>query len=649
MIFYSPYELKRNVKPNKVVSNLVQKGALIKVTDCHGNFGVADLCPWPELGDLNLEQELKLKGPLFQRAVELAKIDLEARKNKITLAQNISVKNHQIVSDFKIFDPEKAVSKVLKIKGDQKIEELAVFLNQLSGVRVRLDFNFILSSELFKHFIDLLSEETIQKIEVIEDPFPFDEIEWKKWDQSVPLALDFNQKNNQWYRRIGKPAREMLKSAIYLTSSMDHPVGIVHGLLEAQKYPETYHGFLTLDHYEHTEFNKYFKQDGETLSYKSDDFGIGFTNELLALNWVPIIQWDQSSQENYLGLNPKASSKEKEDLFLLKQYFSNHISATDYLLIPSSGTSNQENESVKLIALKKESFLANAKMMLKHFDINRTLNWGCVLPFFHVGGLSILARCFLTNSILKVTTWGSHVPHWLEENQIQVLSLVPTQVHDLIQWKIKCPSSLQKVFVGGAALTESQFTEIQKLGWPVVLTYGMTESSSMFAFQKGDEFGIYSLIFGHRLQQDRLITESLASFILQIIDGKIQAQEIDPKKGYEIPDQIEFLNEGRFKVLGRKRNQVKILGEGVSVDYLQSIADQIAFQKMILIPLSHDRNGFQIVAVFEGQIDDFFVKNFNERVRSFERISKIFCVKQFPRTSMGKVKAEEIKQIIKKG
>ncbi len=147
-ISHSPYLLKKNNKLNSMHQSHAQSGALIKVIEGEA-WGVGDLCPKPELGDDLLENEIKKKGFLFSRALELAQEDLEARLEKKSLLQNKFIKNNYLISDYRNanFNLPCYANQTVKIKADRDILSLSHLLNSLTAnLRVRLDFNSCLNS-----------------------------------------------------------------------------------------------------------------------------------------------------------------------------------------------------------------------------------------------------------------------------------------------------------------------------------------------------------------------------------------------------------------------------------------------------------------------------------------------------------------------
>jgi o-succinylbenzoate synthase len=295
-ITFSPYELQRTDKA------LTQKGCLVRVNEA-SHWGVADLCPRIELEDKDLQTEIRREGFLYKRAIELAREDLQARRENQSLLFNEPVPNNILVtnySDFNFNDPALR-GMTLKIKGNEDTEALALVLNKLQiDVKIRLDFNSCLNEWGFQNFLNLLQAPAFERIEYIEDPAPFSS-SWMRWNKKIPLAFDFQDGEymSEFARyRIIKPVREALPVGLIqnytLTSAMDHPVGLAHGLRIAQQDQKRLGhknicGFLTLGLYVDTGFYKYFAPHGSWLNFSTkalSQSGIGMTETLQTLKWV---------------------------------------------------------------------------------------------------------------------------------------------------------------------------------------------------------------------------------------------------------------------------------------------------------------------------------------------------------------------------
>lgn len=304
-VLFSKYQLEKKNSLNAKDNLNFQSGALLKIIDDEGHWGVSDLCPWPNLGDSTLEEEIIERGPLYQRSFELASEDLKARKNRRSLLADKLVENNWIVTDFRNFKIENNFSGTVKVKGSSQLDELHMFLEKLSAqnVKIRLDFNSSLAAGEFNYFLSHLSDRMVEKIEYIEDPSLWDFNHWKTWNQKVPLAIDFVSVDpfkyeQAWSFLIIKPTRQstknliskchQLKKGFTLTSAMDHPIGLAHGLRFAQTSAENISGFLTLDLYERNDFSRYFKVENSKVGFSEftlSDYGIGMTSTLNTLNW----------------------------------------------------------------------------------------------------------------------------------------------------------------------------------------------------------------------------------------------------------------------------------------------------------------------------------------------------------------------------
>jgi len=669
-IWKYPYLLKRLKKANAQVVDYFQSGCLIKIQDENGHFGYADICPWTKFGDLSVEEELMHKGPLFNRALQLASEDLNARKNQIKLVNDQIVLNNILINDYnellQMSDSQlnQYVGKVLKIKCDDQYQNLVTFLNQLVkkqvAIKIRLDFNFCLSRDQFDIFLNLLSESALKLIEYIEDPFVFEEKHWQHYHEQIPLFLDWeNNKYQKWNFLVIKPSREEVVEnknyKIALTSSMEHPVGFVHGLRWAQKYPYHVHGFSTLSTYETTEFNYFFEEKQDQLRYFADGYGIGFTNVLNRLNWIP--DFNLSIGCNFLLSGHRLSDDENFELFKIKQYLEHNIKINDCILIPSSGSSQKKGESVKVVVLSKSALYESAKRVNNYFKVDSNSCWGCVLPLFHVGGLGVYIRATLADCRFEIIEWSQFTVDWIKEKNVSHLSLVPTQLFEIVQNNAKCPDCVRFVFIGGAHLDSQLAEKAKSLGWPIIQTFGMTETGSMIAVKVDPQAEYFDLLPGVEIKNSnrKLLIKSKSNAKLAIKYNR-QTQTCDVEHFEEwLQTQDEALIENqKFKFLQREFDYVKIKGEGVSLYEIRNHLYQVLIEYSVnpldvtICDFPDVRDGCVIrLVVTENVKEDQVHKilsSFNQRVRPYEKINTWIQIDSMPKTEMNKIKFSEIRQ-----
>src|SRR5690348_12458426 len=142
-----------------------------------------------------------------------------------------------------------------------------------------------------------------------------------------------------------------------------------------------------------------------------------------------------------------------------------------HVFVATSGTTGD----VKLVALSKDAILASAAAVNARLGAGRDDVWCAVLPAFHVGGLGIHARAYLSGARVVAMTWN---PQAFVRTEATLASLVPAQVHDLVRLGLRPPASLRLILVGGGAFDSSSAP-----GWPVLASYGMSECASTVAVE----------------------------------------------------------------------------------------------------------------------------------------------------------------------
>ncbi len=107
--------------------------------------------------------------------------------------------------------------------------------------------------------------------------------------------------------------------------------------------------------------------------------------------------------------------------------------------------------------------------------------WLWSLPAFHIGGLAILWRSFVAGSTVQLVSRDRSMAQQLLVAPPTLISLVPTQLYDLVNEGLRCPAAVRDVIVGGARLNADLLANAIELGYPIRTTYGMTETSSMIS------------------------------------------------------------------------------------------------------------------------------------------------------------------------
>ncbi|MDX2077147.1 MAG: o-succinylbenzoate--CoA ligase [bacterium] len=143
----------------------------------------------------------------------------------------------------------------------------------------------------------------------------------------------------------------------------------------------------------------------------------------------------------------------------------------------TSGTSGKPKGAM----LTHDNLFANAIASHERLSMTQNDHWLCILPLYHIGGLSILIRCFMLGGCVSLLPKfdADAVHNVLCQRPITLISLVPTMLYRLLDMDTHLwQKSLRLILLGGATADAPLMRRCADLGLPVATTYGLTEASS---------------------------------------------------------------------------------------------------------------------------------------------------------------------------
>ena len=347
-------------------------------------------------------------------------------------------------------------------------------------------------------------------------------------------------------------------------------------------------------------------------------------------------------------MNPKLAAGWREKLHP-KRF---PLFSKPHLWLLSSGTTSQKEGKLRFTALGHEALFVSAESVNKTFQLTASQSWLCPLPTFHIGGLSLLVRAFLSKSrVCFLNPWNpEEFKRKIKEENVQLTSLVPQQVYDLVCQEIKAPLSLRIVFVGGGRLHEKVRQKALSLGWPLHLSYGLTEACSQVATARtpqSQDMKLLDHVEARVSEQGRLEikTKSLFSAYAWVSSHSEVTVEKFSKEWFLTEDRVEIKN-NTLTHFGREGEFRKISGELVSLRSLEACLEEILIQKKYPLFKSFlkfkrcEKKEYKIELVCEEGLKEmaYSVKEaFNKSVMPFERIEKVSFKDRVLRSDMGKV------------
>ncbi len=285
------------------------------------------------------------------------------------------------------------------------------------------------------------------------------------------------------------------------------------------------------------------------------------------------------------------------------------------LLIKTSGSSG----APKVVMLTSTNLLASATSANEQLGLKTGDIWLACLRLSHVGGVSIAYRCALAGATILLHDGfdALAVSHDLRHRPVTHLSLVPPMLARLLDLDATPPPRLRVLLVGGQALSRPLAQRALDAGWPLHLTYGMTETASHLATTSrlagmAPEPGRVGRPLAG-MEFDCAGSESAPARLRfrgpVVMAGYANPQRI-PGQGlddgwFEVADLGCLTDEGELKLLGRADDILVIGGNNVSRVRVEAILQQAAgVTDLVVVGLPDPVWGQRLLAVYCGEIDE---------------------------------------------
>ncbi len=336
------------------------------------------------------------------------------------------------------------------------------------------------------------------------------------------------------------------------------------------------------------------------------------------------------------------------------------------LILFTSGSSSKP-KGVKLSFKSLYSSAVSADIELKFSPENR---WIASLPFYHIGGLSIIVRVLLSGSSLLFTrnSNAEDLVSSLENDSPTHLSLVGTTLKRICERKAKPPKSLRCVFLGGGPTDINIIKTGLKLGWPLVKVYGSTETASMVTSVDLNKNKSKILSSGRALprnviyiideegnelksgEKGEVVVESPA--LMSGYYKNPSSTKSSLKNGVYFTGDIGYLDRAGFLYIqGRKDNLIISGGENIYPGEIEiALLKHPAVIDAAVFPVKDIEWGYSVAAalVVNKEISQEKIRRYLKKHLSSIKIPKrIFFTEEIPRNDLGKVNFQKLKSILK--
>ena len=251
--------------------------------------------------------------------------------------------------------------------------------------------------------------------------------------------------------------------------------------------------------------------------------------------------------------------------------------------------------------------------------------WLMSLFLWHIGGLMIPIRALFGAATIVIKDPTLDMGTQVDRDEITHLSVVATQLHDLLQGDHQL-RSLKAVLVGGGTIPSKLVEKAYARTMPIHTTYGMTELGSQLTTtppnadivllqSAGTALGDWEI----QLQEDQEIQVKGSPLFLGYWNG---SSIDDPcQDGWFRTKDRGTLIDGLLYPSGRVDQMFISGGENIHPEELESVLHDLGIFS-IAVPISHDRYGKRpvifVLAKLSNDLEERITQAFNDQLPKFK-------------------------------
>ncbi len=354
------------------------------------------------------------------------------------------------------------------------------------------------------------------------------------------------------------------------------------------------------------------------------------TNDYIILNGNKLSAIDISGLLVQKATDQYAPEWEKELFLFLNEWFSD----SDFVLAQTSGSTGEP----KQIELSKSVMVKSAERTIEFFGLQKGNRLLLSLSCQYIAGKMMVVRAIVGQMDL-VTVDPSGDFDILKNETFDFGAMVPNQVFKLLE----TPSGKEKLenihnlLIGGSSIPAALETQISRLKSRVVSTYGMTETASHIAIRElsgVNRSDIYNCLPGISVTTNE--------------NECLQIHVPEYNEPLQTNDIAEILSPASFRILGRADDAIISGGIKYFPETIEKKLETVIEGRFVISSMPDEKLGERLALVIEGKQTG--IEPINQTLKKllpqFERPKTIYFLEKFPETSTGKLKRNEIKQLI---
>ncbi|MDA3861849.1 MAG: o-succinylbenzoate--CoA ligase [Melioribacteraceae bacterium] len=292
------------------------------------------------------------------------------------------------------------------------------------------------------------------------------------------------------------------------------------------------------------------------------------------------------------------------------------------------------------------------------------------LPFYHIGGFSIINRALLSGGtlVLPKSLKQEDIVNSMDKYNPTIISLVPTMLKRMIEVGIEPNKSLRHLFLGGGPSDDELIYSSIRNKWPIVKVYGSSETTAMATACWGKELEDNPASAGKPFANIKIkILDDSKTNVANNVVGEIAIASPTIASGYINDENVwnskiygdfyltgdygYFDNYNNLFIVSRRTDLIVSGGENIDPREIEKIFNELLEVKESLVfPIKDSEWGEIPVAIIsldkpfpfsEKEIIDYI----KSKISSYKIPKRILLVDELPKTALGKVNVEEIKEM----
>lgn len=295
------------------------------------------------------------------------------------------------------------------------------------------------------------------------------------------------------------------------------------------------------------------------------------------------------------------------------------------------------------------------------------------LPFYHIGGFSIINRALLSGGtlVLPKSLKQNDIAHSLEKYNPTIVSFVPTMLKRFIETGINPNKDLRLLFLGGGPSSDELISSALKNKWPIVKVYGSSETTAMITACSGDDLEINPASAGKPFDGIKIeILDETKSFVANNVIGEIaiksptialgylnEAKSWNTKfhDDYYLSGDYGYIDEnGLLFVASRRTDLIISGGENISPREVELyLNEHTEIIDSFVFPINDSEWGQIPVTVLvlenNSSLTEYEIVNYlKSKISSYKIPKQILVLDEIPKTALGKVNVEEVRALFAK-